>query len=995
MAKGKGKKNKDKNYRAFKKEYADLFDPVVGENSVLANKEYSEMNSANLIAQKENSGVAKNLEKHKAGIAAIDKQIASLTKRGVKNAKERDAINDLKTARKQLEIARVDDATFSAEFQKFIDAKRVEEHTACEEKWNSQPRHDGYDATSDENVAAKAAMMSSCKEDLASGKLDPASIRTTKGKSNRRGNRSRLAAEGNLYQLEQAYLLQNIEKFIDDGTAGGNVNAPQPDSLKRIIVARGPGNLINALTVGPTINTLMSLTPAQVSSLSPYIRIFKGTIGGDRTKEFKFSSKSPDISTYLKDGTGAHKNIGLISFDITATGTDPFMAPKSFIANMNISFSSVSDLDISDVPAGELTYLDLLFSGPGQSPQQSGDEDESAFVDTDLDTLFVEIGYKASSNSFSNLAQEDRLAIQDSLDANRKLFILTPDKNEKFGFNEDGTVELLIGFTAAAEYKANNDSSNILEIGEGKAQREKIRGLEKLLKKERARPNPASKTLKRAITKKIARLEKEIKEGNESNKLTNYRSFVKHLVDNDRLFSFSVSDKEYLHDQLPKIFKSTTVSTQEAAQEVIGGKPSSKASNLTLKPPGKDMRTVAYFYLGDLINYMAAALEEGATTNADPGAAPGPMFAEVVMGDYEFEIEEFSTNNELAQSYSEMVNLSISPVVALAESVLLGFKYRRIRINLSQLPVSFDMYNLFMYEQVMKTGRSKYTFAAFLKDAVSKLLSACVSAKVNHRRKKQPAGVQGRGTAGKPPLVKICDGESSVLMGAKGKGAVEVVPGTTPTIKPAIFDTGPPVIKDGVSAQLEDAPRSFIVIYGSMISNNLKGIEFSEDTGATEGVYHMSAGRDRGIVKSVKFEKQEAPDRDYKIIKAYQNQTLDSDLGFRRSFYNATLVHYGAPLFIPGASLYITPPLTGVGSIMVRRSIASQLGLGGFYRVLETSTSLSLGELSTTVKCHWESWPVTESTPAMPIGTAPTPTGDDIISDSTDKNNFDYPPRRS
>jgi hypothetical protein len=894
------------------------------------------------------------------------------------------------------------------DLKEIIELRRAQDRVNCEDNWNARSHGDfiNNNPNHPDSLKAKAASIRKCAEGLENGKLARSSLKTT-SKNTRRGKRSAAAAAGNLYQLEQAYLLQNIESFLNKDGIG---NAPVPANLERIIVARGPGNLANTLSIGNSTNTLMSLTPAQVSSLSPYIRIFKGTIGGS-FKEFKFSSKSPDITTYLKDGTGAHKNIGLISFDITATGTNQFMAPKSFMANMKISFSSVSDLDTGNVFGGELTYLDLLYGG-------------DAAPESARSTLFVEMGYKASSNSFNNLAQDKRLAIQDSLNANRKLFILTPTQNEKFEFNEDGTIELLIEYHASAEYLANNDSSNILEIGVDIAARELKTRLELELDTKRKKKEKRTD----AERKYIAGLEKRIKENNKSNKLSNYRRFVKHLVDNDRLFSFFVSDEYYLRDIIPaNVRHAHPVTAEQAAAEVTKGTPSPRTSNLALTAPPKDHRTIAYFYLGDLINYMATALELPA------GSGPTTMLAEVIMGDYEFEIEDYAVDNEITALLKE------------SEGLLNGFevlellkKTRRLRINLSELPVSFDMYNLFMYEQVMKTGRDKYTFAAFLKDAVSKLLSACVSEKVNHRREKVTGIKSGRTDAGKPPLMQILAGESSVLMDAKGTAAVQVVPGGEATINPVSFSLLDESIRDplvGGPYRSSSMPRSFITIYGSMINYNLKGIESSEEVGAAEGIYHMSPGRDRGIVKSVKFEASEAPDRDLRYVKAYQNETLDSDLGVRKRYYDATVMIYGPPIFGPGAYLYITPPLTGVGSIVARRSIASKLSLGGFYMVLEASTSLSLGELSTTMKCGFRAFPdpepavtllereeidaapvdaastestSTESTSAVLISRFPRPSSGDLIShdaapptgnpsglitDNTDKNNSNYPRR--
>ena len=115
------------------------------------------------------------------------------------------------------------------------------------------------------------------------------------------------------------------------------------------------------------------------------------------------------------------------------------------------------------------------------------------------------------------------------------------------------------------------------------------------------------------------------------------------------------------------------------------------------------------------------------------------------------------------------------------------------------------------------------------------------------------------------------------------------------------------------------------------------------------GVYNLGIGRDRGIVKNIKFTKSDAP---YQLeMRVEQRQSEEGfTLGEFRQVYNATVKLVGNTLFRNGQYVRLDPSTMGLD-----QRTAIQLGLGGMYVITKVEGELSRSGYETTLTCKYNS----------------------------------------
>jgi hypothetical protein len=137
--------------------------------------------------------------------------------------------------------------------------------------------------------------------------------------------------------------------------------------------------------------------------------------------------------------------------------------------------------------------------------------------------------------------------------------------------------------------------------------------------------------------------------------------------------------------------------------------------------------------------------------------------------------------------------------------------------------------------------------------------------------------------------------------------------------------------------------NQYFVITCNQVSGDLRG-NIEEDV--KRGIQHLVIGSDRGLVKSFTFSEKQIPHlRAMNIANANWGEALILP-------QDAELTMYGNNLFQNGQMVYINADL-GLGTTVARR-----LGLGGYYRVVKSSHSITPGSYETIITCHWEMPPV-------------------------------------
>jgi hypothetical protein len=141
--------------------------------------------------------------------------------------------------------------------------------------------------------------------------------------------------------------------------------------------------------------------------------------------------------------------------------------------------------------------------------------------------------------------------------------------------------------------------------------------------------------------------------------------------------------------------------------------------------------------------------------------------------------------------------------------------------------------------------------------------------------------------------------------------------------------------------------KQYIYIYASSISDiTMNGIP-SEDF--PRGIYHLNIGSDEGLLKKVTFNRV---DQAYLKERNFEREG-SLGIGQLRERYNVDMDFFGNTLWHPGSMVFLNPSIAGMGNPAKSGSLASKLGLGGYYLINKISNSIDENGFSTDVQGIW------------------------------------------
>ena len=112
-------------------------------------------------------------------------------------------------------------------------------------------------------------------------------------------------------------------------------------------------------------------------------------------------------------------------------------------------------------------------------------------------------------------------------------------------------------------------------------------------------------------------------------------------------------------------------------------------------------------------------------------------------------------------------------------------------------------------------------------------------------------------------------------------------------------------------------------------------------------IAHISIGEQYGILKNVSFSRTQIPGKLEAALESSKDRS-EKNLLFQNK-YDASIEIFGNPVFKPGMLIWLDPRALGLGSIdtygRIRygNAFRYELGIGGYYRVVNVSNELSSG----------------------------------------------------
>ena len=114
-------------------------------------------------------------------------------------------------------------------------------------------------------------------------------------------------------------------------------------------------------------------------------------------------------------------------------------------------------------------------------------------------------------------------------------------------------------------------------------------------------------------------------------------------------------------------------------------------------------------------------------------------------------------------------------------------------------------------------------------------------------------------------------------------------------------------------------------------------------------IYHFYTGEDKGLIKRIKFARDDNKQLDAANIIKVNNGEADSAI--IRRIYHLTLEMFGNTIFEPGMLFHVSPTFPGA---RLRSPVLYDIGLGGYYRVHEITNYIEQEQFKTELKAHWQ-----------------------------------------
>lgn len=140
---------------------------------------------------------------------------------------------------------------------------------------------------------------------------------------------------------------------------------------------------------------------------------------------------------------------------------------------------------------------------------------------------------------------------------------------------------------------------------------------------------------------------------------------------------------------------------------------------------------------------------------------------------------------------------------------------------------------------------------------------------------------------------------------------------------------------------------NFLFIFAKNEKDERLESDYSKDI--FKGIYHFYIGHDKGLVKDIKFTRQDNNLLESANIKNANN--ADSGNVIIRQIYNAEITLFGNTFFTPGTLIHITPTYPGT---RLRNPTLYMIGLGGYFLINEISSYIEDNKFETKIKAQWQ-----------------------------------------
>ena len=729
---------------------------------------------------------------------------------------------------------------------------------------------------------------------------------------------------------EQAQALENLLKGIK--YSGEKKNGYGNKHLK-LVSSKHPELIYNALLSDTVhgINAFQKGTPAMYSALTPQIKIFK-IFGDDTEAQIPFSTHiasrpNGDITSFLEDRKGRADDVGILGFDFDyeqgnvalATNAKTVHAQLKLIFESVDSFTTVRNLKASGGKDGELRdvkfkFSDLITEG-GKTP--GGEEIKSA----DEYRIRVTVGYGVSPDSEGTIPGSS--GFFDAAKALKTSMVLDTISYD-LDFLETGQIVVTFDYAASIEERLGHPEFNIFgnELPAMKTALEKSKkvlaaatslfGASLLSNAERQFTrslSEAHEAFRGSIVSKVYKL--QMTDADIGRYLNARNAIGKKPVPPDSKYNWSAKTTINENSMGPATWwdaeenlkkKNMTAAEKEAWQALKDSQAEGEVKYPEANDPWEKGKVNLYWiYFGDII---AAMLEQPHIKKEMDKHNIDIVLGQAVL------VDSFRGLNGADDA-------------------------RLISVNLADIPVSLELLNDTFRDRIIKPKVTNMPMLRFIKILLNNILtpvlnSRCRTKKTVSARTTQLSTVYHTGKNNKKlPL---------------SKGRTFISDNYEKHFLRTVSEPSALVRKDRRDYLIINAHDGGLSEYAEGEENDLK-----------KGIMHYNLASDRGLLKSCSFKKSDIPyARELYMAGALSDQDTENTSKLW-NVYNADMSLFGHPNIKPYFMVYINPSMPGMGFIGGSGvSGAMALKLGGYYRAIKVSNSISISSWETRVECMYE-----------------------------------------
>lgn len=760
--------------------------------------------------------------------------------------------------------------------------------------------------------------------------------------------------------------------------------------------ASTPSDIISSMTSRGGIREFLNMDNTTLGLLVPKVRLYKqyyqsidDTVGKSVEYVFDDSLNADNIAAMTASPDRRSGGAGIQEVSWEFNGTNPAEAERVITVSMKLVFQSAYDLlgNRYDPAEGNIlaidpeedflaedgiqytrNYVDLILHPPSKTEAFGGrareDEVGNKYVPK-FYRLKMVVGWAIPEGQFPNLLNEPNETYRDGEAPKSKteklkeelrsmeLSIFLNLVSHQLNIRENGQIELSIDYIGSFEETINGNAANVLTAGDPQDSRlQDLASEEQFYDNKRNFIEGSRKVIQEAQKQldcidtsteqgreKAKELEEKIKEHSESikketekveefdnnSKSIIYQQFLARLNQKVKTFSLNATQAKDWTDSLD-------TNIRPKFDNIVGNVLSNEA-NLNASLEAQTMLLSETVVAGtDLSGDQEKELEKAIKTSKKALEDKDVNF--IYFGDIldlACELANSNVNNQV----DSVMKILTGPVM-ITHPRIAGLNGKKILMNLADIPISYDDFQLFFFETVVRKELASYPLRTFIKDVLERLVKKVL----------QPRECFAKGREQRQVDIGMTNFtvRSSV---AKQMGLDSNTSSSRFQLDISEFINQNPEGSD------PDSDYNCMLLY--MTSYASFDLEADEEEDRKKGIYHYFIGAERGLIQKIEFSRSDVQG----LREARQAESRN--LGQIRDVYNANVRMVGNTLYIPGMKVFLNPPIgfgrpeagtkkpdEASGKPGMYGSLANLLGIGGYYDVIKVQSTISNNSVFTT-----------------------------------------------